>query len=68
MFIIKKINISHFNTNKVEDMSYMFDKCTSLKELDLSNFDTCKVTNMNFMFYEYSSLKELNCLIGILVM
>ena len=35
---LKELNISNFNTNKVNDMSYMFNEYSSLKELNLSNF------------------------------
>ena len=60
MFIFRKINLSNFNTNNVEDMSGMFSECSSLKELNLSNFNTENVTNMSYMFSSCSMLKELN--------
>ena len=41
-------------------MSFMFNRCSSLKELNLSNFITNNVTNMSFIFNGCSSLKELN--------
>ena len=41
-------------------MSFMFDRCRSIKELNIKNFNTNNVTNMCAMFYDCSSLKELN--------
>ena len=51
MFIIKKLNLSNFNTNNVSDMNNMFHGCSSLKELNLSNFNTNNVTDMSWMFF-----------------
>ena len=34
-----KLEISNFNTKKVENMERMFFSCSSLKDLDISNFD-----------------------------
>ena len=48
------------NTEKVTDMSGMFNTCTSLISLDLSSFNTEKVTNMNNMFNGCNSLIELD--------
>ena len=63
MFIgssLKEINLSNFNTNNVNDMSYMFYRCTKLKELNLSNFNTTNVTNMSHMLEGCRSLIKLN--------
>ena len=48
------------NTSKVEDMSYMFCRCTSLTSLDLSSFDTKNVTMMYGMFFDCTSLASLD--------
>ena len=58
--LLKKINLSSFNTSKVTNMSHMFYGCKSLKEINLSPFNTSKVTDMSYMFYACSSFKELN--------
>ena len=50
------IDVSHFNTAKVTDMSRMFYYVGSTT-LDLSSFDTAKVTNMSSMFGYSGSLK-----------
>ena len=36
------LDISNFNTNKVEDMKAMFQNCSKLTNLNLSNFNTKK--------------------------
>ena len=47
---LENLNISSFNTSKVEDMSGMFRQCIKLKTIDLSNFNTSNVKNMINMF------------------
>ena len=42
--------IENLNTEKVTDMSEMFNSCSGLKNLDLSSFNTAKVENMSYMF------------------
>ena len=37
---LKELNLNHFNTNNVINMSCMFSGCSSLKELNLNNFKT----------------------------
>ena len=59
MLIIKKLNLSNFNTNNVTDMSYMFTECSKLQELDLSNFNTNKVTDMSYMSHGCSSIIQI---------
>ena len=56
----EKINFIKFNRNDINDMSYMFNGCSSLKEINLNNFNTENVTNMSYMFNGCSSLIELN--------
>lgn len=43
------IDLSHFNTSNVENMSWMFYH-SDATELNISSFDTSKVTNMQNMF------------------
>lgn len=54
------LDVSHFDTSKVTDMTSMFYGCSSLATLDLSHFDTSNVTNMYYMFYNCSSLTTLD--------
>ena len=48
--------IENLNTEKVEDMRYMFYNCSLLSTLDLSGFITAKVMLMDYMFYGCSKL------------
>ena len=34
--LLKKLNLTRFETNNVTDMMYMFSYCSNLKKLDLS--------------------------------
>ena len=54
------LDLSNFDTSKVENMEDMFWLCKDLKELDLSSFNTENVTNMNNMFLDCRSLEKLN--------
>lgn len=53
-------NIGNLNTENAEDMSRMFDGCTSLTTLDLTGWDTSKVTDICYMFNGCTSLTSLN--------
>ena len=44
----------------INNMSYMFYKCSSLKSIDLFSFNTSKAINMSYMFSGCSSLKVLD--------
>jgi surface protein len=57
---LTSLNLSSFDTSKVNDMSYMFYNCNALTSLNLSSFDTSKVTNMNSMFASCRALTSLN--------
>ena len=54
------LDLSHFDTRKVTDMSSMFLGCSGLTELDLSSFDTRNVTNMTSMFEFCTNLKSVD--------
>ena len=56
---ILELDLSHFDTSQVTNMSSMFYNM-NLTSLDLSSFDTSKVTNMNAMFMSMWSLTSLN--------
>ena len=49
-------DLSGWDTSGVEDMGYMFSRCSKLKEVEL--YRTEKVENMSFMFSHCTSLKE----------
>jgi surface protein len=57
------LNIFHLRflqTDRTENMSHMFGKCSSLITLDLSSFDTSWVEDMGYMFAECENLKTLD--------
>lgn len=53
-------HMENLYTNTTDDMTSMFENCTSLKEIDLSNFETENVYSMNDMFMNCSSLKTID--------
>lgn len=54
------LDLSNFDTSKINNMSSMFNVCNSLTSLDVSEFDTSNVTDMCYMFTECNELAELN--------
>ena len=48
--LLESIDLSHFITPKLEDISYMFSGCSSLTSLDFSFFDTKKLRYINSLF------------------
>ena len=56
---LKSLDLSHFNTLAVSDLSYMFNNCSSLESLKI-NFNTTKVVNMERMFSSCVNLTSLN--------
>ena len=57
---LTSLNLTSFNTAKVESMSCMFYNCSALTSLDLTSFNTAGVKNMSSMFYGCSALTSLN--------
>ena len=57
---IIEIDLTNFDTSKVNDMSRMFSDCSSLTSLNLFNFNTSLVNDMSYMFNNCSSLISLN--------
>ncbi len=52
--------LENLHTNKVTNMSYMFQNCKKLLNIDIKLLDTYNVTNMNSMFSGCSSITELD--------
>lgn len=50
----------YINCESVQNMSYMFNHCQSLKSLDLSNWNVQKVTNLSYAFQYCPSMTDLN--------
>jgi len=57
---LQNINLSNFNTQNVNNMSYMFCGCKSVKNINLSNFNTQNVSNMSYMFSGCNSLSNID--------
>ena len=57
---ILELDLSSFDTSKVESMHWMFFGMRNLIALNLSNFDTSRVTEMYGMFRDMSNLTTLN--------
>ena len=57
---IIEIDLSHFDTSQVTNMSRMFYNCTSLISLDLTNLETSNVEDMNRLFVRCSLLSSLD--------
>ena len=47
---LEELNLSNFNTNNVNDMSYIFYECSTLKDLNISNFNTDMAVIIGDMF------------------
>ena len=60
MSSLTSLDLSNFDTSRVEYMTGMFRDMSSLTSLNLSNFDTSRVKDMRMMFYEVHSLTSLN--------
>ena len=57
---LTNLDVSHFDTSQVTDMSEMFFRCYDLTTLDVSHFDTSQVTDMWKMFSNCESLTSLD--------
>ena len=53
------IDMSGWDTSKVERVQGLFDTCSSLVELDLSSWNTSKVITMHSLFKDCASLKTI---------
>lgn len=56
----KNLDLSMFNTEKLENASYMFYGLFNLEHLKFSNSNTPNLKNMDYMFCDLTSLKELD--------
>jgi uncharacterized repeat protein (TIGR02543 family) len=56
---LSSIDFTNFNTEKVKDMTSMFELCTKIETLDLSAFNTCNVVNLSYMFSSCTNLSNL---------
>lgn len=56
----KELDLSHFDTSNVTDMSFMFTSSTYLEKLNVKGWNTKNVTTMQQMFNACSGLTELD--------
>ncbi|MDG4959786.1 BspA family leucine-rich repeat surface protein [Lactococcus lactis] len=57
---VNNLNLTNLNTEKAENMSFMFQNASNITTLDLSSFKTNNVTNMEYMFQGMRALTELD--------
>ncbi len=60
MYLTEIQGMEYLCTDSVNDMSQMFNQCSSLTSLDVSHFNTERVTTMAWMFSECESLTALD--------
>ena len=58
--MLKSVDMSHFHTSNVTDMSGLFKECWALTSVVVGEFNTGNVTNMSNMFYNCKSLLNLD--------
>ena len=54
-----KYKIKIIFKNKIDDLSWFFNGCSSLYSIDFSNFNTSHIINMEGFFNECNKLKEI---------
>ena len=57
---LTSLDLSDFNTSKLNDVRAMFQGCSSLTAVDMSNFNLAKVTSLRRTFKDCLKLKEIN--------
>lgn len=57
---LEDIDLSHFSTEKVENMRGMFNRDKTLKTISLSNFDTRNATDMSGMFSKMEKIENID--------
>ena len=61
-YILKRLDLTNFNTEKVKEMGYMFDQCRNLEEILINPtiFITREATSMGHMFSQCNNLKRID--------
>ncbi len=52
--------MEYLNTDFVNNLGYMFCRCSKLTSIDLSHFNTSRVVELDYMFYKCSQLTVLD--------
>ena len=58
-FVLKRLDVSGWNTSKVTTLRLAFCACRTITELDLSGWDTTKVTNIDGFLTSCHSLTDI---------
>ena len=56
----ESIDLSNLNTPKVENISHIFEGCSSLKETNLTNFNNAEIKDISYMFSKCSSITSID--------
>ena len=56
---LTSLDVSHFNTSKVQNMACMFHDCSSLENLDIRNFNSSNAKTLGWMFNGCKKLTSL---------
>jgi len=59
---ISRIDLSNFDSSKINSTAYMFYKCSKLEYIKFGNFDTSSVVDMSYMFSGCNILTSCNLL------
>ena len=57
---LTSVDFGNADCSEIQDMSYMFSLCNTLKDLNVTGWNTSQVQDMSSMFYECSKLQDLN--------
>jgi len=55
-YSLESLDLSSFDTNKVNNMKYMFNNCSSLLSLNINNFSVSSNTKIDSLFQDCKSL------------
>ncbi|OTO20813.1 BspA family leucine-rich repeat surface protein, partial [Enterococcus sp. 3H8_DIV0648] len=57
---LTSVDFGNADCSGIQDMTYMFSLCNTLKDLNVTGWNTSQVQTMEFMFIECMELKELD--------
>ena len=59
-YSLESLDLSMWDTSKVQNMGQVFYECHSLKTLNINGWNTSNVTDMSYMFYNCHSLTDID--------
>ena len=59
-YLLTSLNLTNFDTSKVQNMRGIIYNCSNLKYLDMSTFKAASLTNIRYLFGNVKSLKYVN--------